>query len=488
MKFLKKMASFALCCAFVGGAVFGFSGCGQNELKTEGPAASDVVIGNGGLSVQKGDYLYFVNGYLEQDDIEKATKEKDIVHSAIYRVKLSNGKVVEDEENSDSETKEFKLKNVNKVVSKVAGFEYSDLYIFGDYLYFSTPNTRAPTRGEETTDNSGNLLDHIDFYRVKLDGTKEQRIYSCDSINSKTKMAMYVVGDKFYQVVKDDEKLVLTVDNGNVVNKVISEKAKSVAFPLYKNDASFNLNKFVVYVEDIKEDEDDEDSSVVGSNMISYDLSSGEKSTILGGKDETIELFGTSGDCLFYTHKNSASAGAYIYCKYLKSDKSFSAAVKLSDMVYNSTITAFAPASSDFQGSIIFYDGTNTYFRQVSMNASKPYDISKDVLIANSNLLGNLVTIKGNKIYYNDSGLNSIVFTKANAETQTEINVDTPVTSNVANYDVNGSAVFYLVERNDHAYLYYTNSTLSDATDKDVDYHHFVGKLIDGDETIKEED
>jgi len=299
---------------------------------------------------------------------------------------------------------------------------------------------------------------------------------------------MYVVGDKFYQVVKDDEKLVLTVDNGNVVNKVISEKAKSVAFPLYKNDASFNLNKFVVYVEDIKEDEDDEDSSVVGSNMISYDLSSGEKSTILGGKDETIELFGTSGDCLFYTHKNSASAGAYIYCKYLKSDKSFSAAVKLSDMVYNSTITAFAPASSDFQGSIIFYDGTNTYFRQVSMNASKPYDISKDVLIANSNLLGNLVTIKGNKIYYNDSGLNSIVFTKANAETQTEINVDTPVTSNVANYDVNGSAVFYLVERNDHAYLYYTNSTLSDATDKDVDYHHFVGKLIDGDETIKEED
>ena len=481
MKFLKKMASFALCGAFVCGAVFGFSGCGENELKTEGPAATDVVIGNGGLSVQKGDYLYFVNGYLEQEDIEDATKSGDIVHSAIYRVKLVNGKVVEEDPDSDSETKEFNLKNVCKIVSKVAGFQYSNLYIFGDYLYYSTPNTRTPSKGEETTDDCGNLLDHLDFYRVKLDGTNEKRVYSCDSVNSESDMAMYVVGDKFYQVVKDGEKLVVTVDNGKIVNKVISEKAQDVAFPLYKDDSSFDLNKFVIYTENLGEDDD-----VTGSNILSYDLESGDKTTICGGVGETIDLFGTSGNCLFYTQQTQSATGAYIYCKLYKNERFITA--KLSDMVYSSTITSFAPAPSDFQGSIIFYDGSNTYFRRVYMDATNKYDVNNDVVLSSTNLLSNLVTFKGNKLYYNDSGLYSVVFTKANPNAESEITVDSPLSNNASNYDVNGNAVFYLVERNEHAYLYYTNSTLSDAKEKDVNYHHFVGKLLDDDVEIKAEE
>ena len=479
MKFLKKIASFALCCAFVGGSVFGLGACGSSELTSEGPKASDVVIGNGGLSVQKGDYLYFVNGYLEQSDFEAATKESNIIHSAIYRVKLTNGKVTE--QDSEGDTKEFKLKNTCKVVSKVAGFEYSNLYIFGDYLYFSTPNTRAPGRGEETTDDSGNLLDHIDYYRVKLDGTHEQRIYSCNSVNTKSDMAMYVIGDKFYQVVKDGDKLVLTVDNGKVVEKVISEKATSVAFPLYKNDQSFGINKFVIYAENIGEDDD-----VTGSNLMKYDIESGESEQISGGEGFTFNLFGMSGDCVFYTLKQTADEDEYIYCKYFDGAKFVTA--QLSEMPYNTTISKFVPASSDFQGSILFYDGEKTYFRQVSMDANVKFNVENDVVLADSNVLSNVVTVKGNKLYYNDSGLNSLVFTQANAEAKSEITVDEPVTKNVANFDVNGDAIFYLVERNEHAYLYYTNSLLRDASDKSVEYHHFVGELLKDDFEIKESD
>ncbi len=479
MKFLKKIASFALCCAFAGGAFFGLSACGSSELSSEGPAQTDVVIGNGGLSVQKGDYLYFVNGYLEQSDIEAATKESNIIHSAIYRVKLTNGKVTEID--GDEANKEFKLKNTCKVVSKVAGFEYSNLYIFGDYLYFSTPNTRSPTRGEETTNDSGNLLDHIDFYRVKLDGTHEQRIYSCDSVNTDTDMAMFVVGDKFYQVIKDGKKLVLTVDNGKVMEKVISEKATSVAFPLYKNDQSFNINKFVFYTEDLGEEDD-----VTGSKIMKYDLEKAESEQLLGGDGETYTLFGMSGDCVFYTYKQTSAVGAYIYCQYYDGKKFETA--QLSDMVYSTTITKFIPASSDFQGSILFYDGTNTYFRQVSMDANVKYDPANDLVLTSTDVISKLVTVKGNKIYYNDSGLNSIVFNQSNPEAQSEITVDTPVTTNVANFDVNGDAIFYLVNRNDHAYLHYTNSLLRDAKDKNVEYHHFVGQLLEDDYELKEED
>ncbi len=480
MKFLNKFASFALCAGFVGCSIFGLTACGPNELIDEGPSATDYVVGNGGLAVQKGDYLYFVNGYVESDNIESATKDGDIIHSAIYRVKLTDGKVTEAAKEKDKDGNEIddgsqKLDKLCRVVGKVGGYKYSNLFIFDDYLYYSTPNTRMPGKNEETTNNSGNLLDHIDFYRVKLDGTHEQRIYSCESTNENTQVAMYSLGDKHYQVVKDGDKLVLTVNAGNVVNTVISEKIKEVALPKSSDDVG-DINKFVLYSEDIDEDG-------TGTQIVAYDITSGDKTTLVGGVDQTYKLFGTSGNCLYYTYQTSQNVGAYIYCLDYNSSRDGTGFVsnQVSDMVYGTTITTFVPASSDYQGSFFYYDGTNTYFRHVSLNASVKYDVTKDKKLASSNVLSNVVSVQNNKIYYNDSGLKSIDFTSENPSVVDVITEDQPQTSDVSEFDVDGSKVFYLVEHNENYYLHYTNFVKLDDTDSTKSYHHFVGQLLESD-------
>ncbi|MBR4270665.1 MAG: hypothetical protein IKQ31_03205 [Clostridia bacterium] len=481
MKFFKKFASFAICAGFVGCSIFGLSACSNSELTQEGPSATDFVVGNGGLAVQKGDYLYFVNGYVEQDGMEKATQEKDIVHSAIYRIKLTDGKVTEAAKEKDKDGNEIdngsqKLEKLCKVVSKVSGFKYSNLYIFGDYLYYSTPNTRVPGKNEETTDNSGNLLDHIDFYRVKLDGSHEQRIYSCSSTNENTQVAMFNFGDKYYQVVKDGDKLVLTVNNGKVVNATISEKVNEVAFPKTSEDEGFDINQYVLYSEDIDEDG-------TGTQIVAYDLNSGNKTVIVGGVDQTYKLFGISGNCLYYTYQNSQSVGAYIYCLDYNEARENSKFVstQVSDMVYSTTITAFVPASSDYQGSFFYTDGSNTYYRQVSLNASVKYDFSKDKKIASSNILSNVVSVQDNKIYYNDSGLKYVDFMVDNPTSVSAITEDSPLNSDVSDFDVDGSKIFYLVQHNDNYYLHYTNTVKLDAQDSTKPYHHFVGELLEAD-------
>ena len=132
-----------------------FSACGGLGRFNDNPDANAVVYGNGGLAVQKGEYLYFVNGYINTADVGETNNYGDIDQSAIYRVKLTGGKVVEtnveyDEDGNLKVDKTQAINDVDIIVPKVAGFEYSDLYIFGDYLYYTTPNNKK--------DNSGNIL------------------------------------------------------------------------------------------------------------------------------------------------------------------------------------------------------------------------------------------------------------------------------------------------------------------------------------------
>ena len=70
---------------------FCFSACGGLGRFDDNPNADDVVYGNGGLTVQKGDYLYFVNGYIDTSSVGETNNYGDIDQSAIYRVKLTDG-------------------------------------------------------------------------------------------------------------------------------------------------------------------------------------------------------------------------------------------------------------------------------------------------------------------------------------------------------------------------------------------------------------
>ena len=69
-----------------------FAGCAS---KTPTPNSNDPVIGNGGLSVIKGDYIYYVNGYESNETTKSshANKEGQVKVSSIYMAKIQNGEL-----------------------------------------------------------------------------------------------------------------------------------------------------------------------------------------------------------------------------------------------------------------------------------------------------------------------------------------------------------------------------------------------------------
>ena len=113
-------------------------GCGVN-LKM--PDAESAVTGNGGLAVQKGEYIYFVNGYQKATDLKDGQNNGGNKYSAIYRTKLEDFELVYDEDGA--------LQNCELIVDKVCGFERTALYIFDDYLYYATPNTQKVIKDDE---------------------------------------------------------------------------------------------------------------------------------------------------------------------------------------------------------------------------------------------------------------------------------------------------------------------------------------------------
>ncbi|MCL2621525.1 MAG: hypothetical protein FWD32_00630 [Firmicutes bacterium] len=134
-----------------------------------GPLATDAVIGNGGSTVQKGDYLYFVYGYVERSEIKYKQNEYNQVknYGAIYRTKLVNG-VPQMEEAEDGTSW---LKSMELVVPKIAAFDKTALYIYGNHLFYTSPNNQKNRYGHLQTER-------VDFFRVNLNGANHKKIYT----------------------------------------------------------------------------------------------------------------------------------------------------------------------------------------------------------------------------------------------------------------------------------------------------------------------
>ena len=103
--------------------------CGFTPLSAM-PALEDKVVGNGGVAVQKGDYVYFVDTVVDATALTKDDNTYNKVSEAcIYRTKLVNGELDLDEKGI--------LKSKELVVPKVVGFANTGLYIFDNYQSFS---------------------------------------------------------------------------------------------------------------------------------------------------------------------------------------------------------------------------------------------------------------------------------------------------------------------------------------------------------------
>lgn len=144
----------------MGVSVFAFAGCSTEPLSGD---TSGEVSSNGGFVVEKGNYIYFINGV---DDYTSSNKFGEVVKASLMRISktdLNQGNF------GASET---------VVPSLIVAEDYtSGIYIYGDRVYYATPTTAKNTSGE--VENT-----YLDFKSTKLDGTDTSSYYFRASDNT----------------------------------------------------------------------------------------------------------------------------------------------------------------------------------------------------------------------------------------------------------------------------------------------------------------
>ncbi len=254
MKFKKFLA--IVCLLFA--VCVGFYGCG--EVFKTGPNANDAVIGNGGLAVMKGEYIYFVNGYKSASENYQKNKGDKIYYSAIYRVKAKDSyfNVVVDEDTGESRL-EFvegsipecdengNLPGAERLVSKVAGFENTKLYIIDNTLYFTThSNSVSVASGEWNTTG-------VDVYRVDLNGKNFKKVYSVGEFAENGEINFYKNGGNVYGIFfNGTSRLAIYKNNKEFVELSGVTDVAMPYFNTYSKDIDTSAEQTIFYLQDGK--------------------------------------------------------------------------------------------------------------------------------------------------------------------------------------------------------------------------------------------
>ena len=383
-----KICSFVLVCMF---CVLALVGCTPGM---DLPETNAGVSGNGGLAVQKGEYLYFVNGYTSIESMKDGDNKGGNSYSAIYRVKLGDNNTLI--YNEDGE-----LENCELIIDKVCGFDKTALYIFGDYIYYASPNTQKVISDESTVYN----FKLTDFYRAKLDGTGRTLIYKTNNASDDTKFAFYKTAElnDVYLACFDGSKLVV-INCSNGSQSFICENVSSVAMPEYSDYNALN-NQLSVGASNIyyTRSTDDLDGDV---NLVCYaKLGDSEEHVIAAGTYKyTVKQANNYG--LVYTKKLSYEDVA---CNYVINYNGVNGAEldlqnggKKLDSTGHSTIYLTTFEDGNATGFVAVNNDTSKKLVYIKLNANN----TTTPIILNESLSLTPLTVAGNYVYAYDENNN----------------------------------------------------------------------------------
>jgi hypothetical protein len=258
----KKIAKtfFALC--LIAAVLIGCGG--ENYGRTPisgGPSASEAESGNGGLTVKKGDYIYFINGMTSYTE---SNVFGNVIKGSICRRKIYDT-----------------TDNIEIIVPKIAvtGYLAGGFYIYGDKIYYTTPNSERDIKGSIQTGI-------VDFMMVNLDGTNTKRIAKVDpTLNTDPVLPFkfFKMGDKVFLVYISEESL-FSVDT-SAANFKINELFEDVSgFAFSDTGIYFTQQQFY---EDAQENEVEQSFNLMffvnpdgtGKVDISYESAGGTANT-----------------------------------------------------------------------------------------------------------------------------------------------------------------------------------------------------------------
>lgn len=360
---------------FIISAIFIITGCSPKGL-TDNPATNAQVISNGGMTVVKGDYLYYVNGMINDVktlDPKYDNKEGKVTHSAIYRTKLVDGEVVKNDEGF--------LEKSERVVSRVVGFKNGGFYIIDDYIYYATPNMNLDKSGNPQTER-------VVFHKVKIDGTEDKEIYSTPVAESDLDWTCYKVGGKVYLLVylASSEQTIVSIDTAE--KKTVAEIKNVTSYAFYDEvnyDADKsrdnNAQKFVYYTRNSTAD-DKLPANYKGNIIARFDVSNGNVEKLTTDNESTYTIKDINSSNIYYTRSFSRGSQTSLALLYRQGVASwdYQNEVKMS----NSAFTNYYIC--DF-GNDLFVGTTDNATYRVMKNGAG--DITETKIFASSqNILG----------------------------------------------------------------------------------------------------
>lgn len=323
-----------------------FVGCTPKGLEDNPPTDANVVS-NGGMTVVKGDYLYFVNGFVDETSLsEYDNKSGKVIQSGIYRTKLTDGKINKD--------KDGFLTNCDQVVSKVVGFSNGGFYIIDDYIYYATPYMNLDSSG--IVQNS-----RVEFHKININGTEDKTLYVTEKSEDNLDWTVYKVGGNVYIVAYVDSKIVIVNTQNTKDIKTLADTT-SYAF-LQEEDyvasstRNNELQNYIYYTRSTTTD-DNYNGNFKGNIVGKINVATGEKTEGSASKDFTYSIVAVKDNRIYYTKTNSRYSGkALLYVKDVSTLSWDNAEeVKLSDYAYSNYFVC------DFGLNLVIADdSTGTY-------------------------------------------------------------------------------------------------------------------------------
>lgn len=366
----KKITSFLL--VLIVGALI-FTGCGFQALQG-GPKDSDPVSSNGGLVVQKGNYLYFVNGYTEISDLDgEVNKYGDVNFSSLYRTELdSDGNLQYDEDG--------KL-IANVLAPKVVGTENCSFYIYGSKIYYASPNSEKGTDGE---------IDYkkTDFYMSNLDGTHVSRIYKTTVSSTSIDFAFYEIDGTVYLALYDSSELFVI----NCSNKDVKKVATGVTGVVFPDESE--QHGYVYYTRSSV----DEDKVDNGNILAMASIVDAEEIDIQG-KNSTFVAKTLKSNTLIYTKKDTNDKSAYYYKAPVEDGKvNLSKAEKISFQGYTNAPLVLNFENGNYRGMVTKNEsGYLVYVKYTTVLDENTYEV------LNSEVELTPIAVYGDEVYCHNS-------------------------------------------------------------------------------------
>lgn len=215
---------FALVVVLLLVAIFVFAGCATEDytaVPLEGNTSGQV-YSNGGLAVIKGDYLYYVNGCPSSNGVENTYGKVEI--GAVVRISLFNMNQAmvsanpEDVIDANAEVLVPKIIYSENVTQKFL----NGIHIFGDRLYYTTPDTTIDREGAAQ-------YTRLAIKSCNLDGTDTMHHYIFDESDYKVAFAE-INGVPYACYVQNANLYILDLTKENVTPQLVKENVSSVTY------------------------------------------------------------------------------------------------------------------------------------------------------------------------------------------------------------------------------------------------------------------